>query len=191
MWTVTGVRPCTEAKLTRGQWVAPGQWVVPGSCEQALSLQSDWPTYHEYLSLSVINSPSIRNAFIWVVECWPFRSFQNNFSLDSAATHNFVILSASILFKNCVEVSDSPCASSNNYHGHAAPNWKIHESKAFLKQKLAALTSSGSLVYVARLPWRLQLALCVTSGREQSTISFVILSVDFWNVIWIIMISYC
>ena len=37
MWTVTIVRPCTEAKLTPGQCVAPGQWVVPGSCEQALT----------------------------------------------------------------------------------------------------------------------------------------------------------
>ena len=55
---------------------------------------------------------------------------------------------------------------------------RFHESKAFLEQKRAALTSSGSLAYIAHLPWCLQLTLGVTSGREQSTISFVILAVD-------------
>ena len=38
MWTVTGVRPCTEAKLTPGSVSCPGEWVVPGSCEQALRI---------------------------------------------------------------------------------------------------------------------------------------------------------
>ena len=42
MWTVTGVRPCTKAKLTPGQWVAMGQWVVPGSCEQPLNQNQYW-----------------------------------------------------------------------------------------------------------------------------------------------------
>ena len=29
MWTVAGVKPCTEAKLTPGQWVVPGQLTDP------------------------------------------------------------------------------------------------------------------------------------------------------------------
>ena len=32
MWTVTGVRLCTEAKLTLGSVIVPGQWVVMWSC---------------------------------------------------------------------------------------------------------------------------------------------------------------
>ena len=42
MWTATGVRPYTEAKLTPGSVSSPGQWVVPESCEQALSKGVYW-----------------------------------------------------------------------------------------------------------------------------------------------------
>ena len=42
MWTVTGIRLCTEAKLTPGSVSCPGQWVVPGSCEQALTKTLDF-----------------------------------------------------------------------------------------------------------------------------------------------------
>ena len=39
MWTVTGVRPSTKAKLIpAGSVSCPGQWVVLGSCEQALNM---------------------------------------------------------------------------------------------------------------------------------------------------------
>ena len=49
MWTVTGVRPCPEAKLTRGQWVTQGQWAVQGWCEQALKVvQPGSSTYVEH-----------------------------------------------------------------------------------------------------------------------------------------------
>ena len=47
----------------------------------------------------VISLSSTRNALIWEEDRCPFKSFQNNFSSDSAALQSLVTLSFSRLFK--------------------------------------------------------------------------------------------
>ena len=49
--------------------------------------------------LSVISLSFTRHTLIWEEDRCPFRSFQNNFSSDSAALQSFVTLSSSRLFK--------------------------------------------------------------------------------------------
>ena len=111
---------------------------------------SKWSA-HAHISriptLSVIIFPSTRKALIWDEQRWPFKSFQNNLSSESAAAHNLEIRSDSISFKNPSN-NDLYALRLSRYLSWISPSlgklFCFQDSKEALEKERAVLTLSGS-----------------------------------------------